>query len=116
MYKIVFIPLIMQSINCVTVFRCDPPPFLLHGSVDTTSTLYGKSITYQCLDGYKFADGAASKIITCGDDPNSNQAEDLAWGPQATIDSLICDGNSLSSFSSLESLLSTLSTDSNTCF
>lgn len=67
----------------VTVTRCDPPPSLTMGQLDTTVTLFGSSITYSCMYGFIFPDGAISKTITCTGDPPT-------WGPQSEIDSLNC--------------------------
>ena len=73
----------INSIFIFTVVRCDPPPSLKMGELDTTITLLGRSITYTCVYGFIFPDGATSKTITCAGDPPT-------WGPQSEIDSLNC--------------------------
>jgi len=69
----------------IIVVRCGPPPELFYGTLDNTVTLYGHTITYTCISGYKFADDASSKTITC-------QGTGPTWAPSSEIAAFNCTG------------------------
>lgn len=69
----------------IIVVRCGPPPELFYGMLDNTVTLYGHTITYTCISGYKFADDSLSKTITC-------QGTGPTWAPSSEIAAFNCTG------------------------
>jgi len=77
--------IIHYTTSLIVDLRCPPPPVIKFGEFDTSTTLVGRSITFTCLEGYVFLDGAQFKTITCQGDPPE-------WDSQAIIDSLNCTG------------------------
>ena len=55
----------------------------MFGTLDTTATLYKEEITYTCINGYVFPDGAKELKIKCEGNPP-------AWTPANLIESTNC--------------------------
>lgn len=77
-----------MSVLVSAVLCGNPPPLLANGTFSPLQFSLGAELTYQCLEGWFFADGETQKTIICNETTSS-------WEPEATIDQLQCFGNNV---------------------
>ena len=50
-----------------SVVSCPPPPLIAHSVMNTTASMAGTFVKYDCHHGYWFPDKTFSKVIKCND-------------------------------------------------